>query len=169
MTPAISTGIVPVSSDTRAPWTMRLNTDRPYSSVPNQLSLEGGCSRSRRFCCAGGWSAMTGANTAIRTSSTMMMRPSTAMRLRRKRRSGGALSSPLRRTGTPASAITDPRVQQGVGQVHQQVDHDEHHRDEQDGALHERSVLSTDRVDHQDRKSTRLNSSHVAISYAVFC
>src|SRR5690625_6909503 len=23
--------------------------------------------------------------------------------------------------------------------------------------------------DHQDRKSTRLNSSHVAISYAVFC
>src|SRR5437870_7569577 len=24
-------------------------------------------------------------------------------------------------------------------------------------------------VDHQDRKSTRLNSSHVASSYAVFC
>src|SRR5690625_6010678 len=24
-------------------------------------------------------------------------------------------------------------------------------------------------VDHADRKSTRLNSSHVAISYAVFC
>src|SRR5690625_6998882 len=24
-------------------------------------------------------------------------------------------------------------------------------------------------VSHQDRKSTRLNSSHVAISYAVFC
>src|SRR5207249_11280801 len=26
-----------------------------------------------------------------------------------------------------------------------------------------------DRVAHQDRKSTRLNSSHVSISYAVFC
>src|SRR5437660_8996294 len=26
-----------------------------------------------------------------------------------------------------------------------------------------------DRLDVQDRKSTRLNSSHVAISYAVFC
>src|SRR5690625_6713374 len=25
------------------------------------------------------------------------------------------------------------------------------------------------RIGHQDRKSTRLNSSHVAISYAVFC
>src|SRR5690606_39723241 len=24
-------------------------------------------------------------------------------------------------------------------------------------------------IDHQDRKSTRLNSSHVKISYAVFC
>src|SRR5690625_6467559 len=26
-----------------------------------------------------------------------------------------------------------------------------------------------ERPDHRDRKSTRLNSSHVAISYAVFC
>src|SRR5690554_7630048 len=26
-----------------------------------------------------------------------------------------------------------------------------------------------DAIDHQDRKSTRLNSSHVRISYAVFC
>src|SRR5699024_12658482 len=26
-----------------------------------------------------------------------------------------------------------------------------------------------DRIVHQDRKSTRLNSSHVSISYAVFC
>ena len=87
------------------------------------------------------------ANTAISTS-TMMMRPSTAMRLRRKRRKGGALSSPLRRGVTLASAVTDPRVQQRVGQVHEQVDHDEHHRDEQDGAL--RAVRpSTDRVDHQ--------------------
>src|SRR5690606_40537330 len=27
----------------------------------------------------------------------------------------------------------------------------------------------SDQHDHQDRKSTRLNSSHVKISYAVFC
>src|SRR5207253_7901324 len=33
---------------------------------------------------------------------------------------------------------------------------------EHPGALHPA-------VPHQDRKSTRLNSSHVAISYAVFC
>src|SRR5690625_2493778 len=41
-------------------------------------------------------------------------------------------------------------------------------------ALHERAAgLGSEflpvRVDHLDRKSTRLNSSHVAISYAVFC
>src|SRR3989442_8417780 len=29
--------------------------------------------------------------------------------------------------------------------------------------------LVPDRREHQDRKSTRLNSSHVRISYAVFC
>src|SRR5690349_22933472 len=29
--------------------------------------------------------------------------------------------------------------------------------------------LLTDRLRHGDRKSTRLNSSHVEISYAVFC
>src|SRR5690625_7021002 len=31
------------------------------------------------------------------------------------------------------------------------------------------AVLDRGADQHQDRKSTRLNSSHVAISYAVFC
>src|SRR5215475_14611839 len=31
------------------------------------------------------------------------------------------------------------------------------------------SMPWADAVDHPDRKSTRLNSSHVKISYAVFC
>src|SRR5215510_5795025 len=30
-------------------------------------------------------------------------------------------------------------------------------------------VVAHDGLEHADRKSTRLNSSHVAISYAVFC
>src|SRR5207253_10897541 len=30
-------------------------------------------------------------------------------------------------------------------------------------------LLGEVHAEHQDRKSTRLNSSHVAISYAVFC
>src|SRR5690625_6167524 len=31
------------------------------------------------------------------------------------------------------------------------------------------TILTSPHVDKEDRKSTRLNSSHVAISYAVFC
>src|SRR5436853_2645377 len=30
-------------------------------------------------------------------------------------------------------------------------------------------ITLTDRMDYLDRKSTRLNSSHLGISYAVFC
>src|SRR5439155_27132402 len=35
--------------------------------------------------------------------------------------------------------------------------------------VHRRRHAGTDHADRRDRKSTRLNSSHVAISYAVFC
>src|SRR5690625_6221548 len=40
------------------------------------------------------------------------------------------------------------------------------------GIIHEGKLLeelSAKELDEKDRKSTRLNSSHVAISYAVFC
>src|SRR5690625_6243088 len=35
--------------------------------------------------------------------------------------------------------------------------------------IEDENVLSPDATATRDRKSTRLNSSHVAISYAVFC
>src|SRR5207253_10984451 len=37
------------------------------------------------------------------------------------------------------------------------------------GRLHHQHLVLRARVLSRDRKSTRLNSSHVAISYAVFC
>src|SRR5439155_14336063 len=42
---------------------------------------------------------------------------------------------------------------------------------ERDAAVRERHLVPAAllRPDRRDRKSTRLNSSHVAISYAVFC
>src|SRR5690242_21236855 len=40
------------------------------------------------------------------------------------------------------------------------------HRDDQSGAL---LLEGIQRVPERDRKSTRLNSSHMSISYAVFC
>src|SRR5690625_5833919 len=70
---------------------------------------------------------------------------------------------------------------------HDQSDQDEQHRpaprplglQDQEGATeedpdrqcggHQESQQTQDRSGQGDRKSTRLNSSHVAISYAVFC
>src|SRR5690625_6226183 len=54
-----------------------------------------------------------------------------------------------------------PRAPLGVDQVHQPALHgvDDRRHPGGDGR-----ILGT-----EDRKSTRLNSSHVAISYAVFC
>src|SRR3712207_7849753 len=42
-------------------------------------------------------------------------------------------------------------------------------RDGEDGDEHEVLVDHADAGGHGDRKSTRLNSSHANISYAVFC
>src|SRR3712207_8683630 len=46
--------------------------------------------------------------------------------------------------------------------------HDEHRAGVAPGAKAAQRPL-VDRVDEEDRKSTRLNSSHANISYAVFC
>src|SRR5699024_12392065 len=43
-----------------------------------------------------------------------------------------------------------------------------HHRTQSQG-LHLADVPRAEPPGHRDRKSTRLNSSHVSISYAVFC
>src|SRR5207249_9167748 len=40
---------------------------------------------------------------------------------------------------------------------------------EGDSAVHQRGKVRRGRPEARDRKSTRLNSSHVSISYAVFC
>src|SRR5439155_19126774 len=37
------------------------------------------------------------------------------------------------------------------------------------GATVQEAMRAAEELDKEDRKSTRLNSSHVAISYAVFC
>src|SRR5262245_65311819 len=44
---------------------------------------------------------------------------------------------------------------------------DERHRD--DGGVDQEGSVRGERAPDQDRKSTRLNSSHLGISYAVFC
>src|SRR2546430_5601790 len=67
---------------------------------------------------------------------------------------------------------SQPRVERVADGVADEVQ--SHHGDEQGGTRPEDDPgrllqVAAARVDHADRKSTRLNSSHSQISYAVFC
>src|SRR5438552_6202015 len=82
----------------------------------------------------------------------------------------GARSGP-RRQPERAQQRLEPRL--AAQRIHRRVDAEEHDlvRALPDPALEQRECLlpiSEPDVD-QDRKSTRLNSSHQIISYAVFC
>src|SRR2546426_7560821 len=75
------------------------------------------------------------------------------------------VSTPLL-TPAAASSQTDPRVEVRVQHVHRQV-HEHEGAGEQEYRRLQHGVIAV--VDRLDRKSTRLNSSHLVISYAVFC
>src|SRR5204863_8352803 len=64
-----------------------------------------------------------------------------------------------------AQVLADEPVQARQADA-RQADEDEQHRHQRQLRRHAAVVLEQPRV---DRKSTRLNSSHVEISYAVFC
>src|SRR5207244_10848670 len=51
--------------------------------------------------------------------------------------------------------------------VRRSADHADRHEDRQE--RHPRGAVRRPAVEQRDRKSTRLNSSHQIISYAVFC
>src|SRR5439155_23195604 len=75
-------------------------------------------------------------------------------------------TSPFRRLALPASNL----IREGSGRPgprywQQRADYDL--RSSLDTATH--AISGTETLRYTDRKSTRLNSSHVAISYAVFC
>src|SRR5690606_41829302 len=90
-------------------------------------------------------------------------------------------SFPTRRSSDLAArpSVT-PLARNAQTWVHHEIQHVDHevddHEDQSDQAQirrHDRDVGKLHRLDeeqaHADRKSTRLNSSHVKISYAVFC
>src|SRR3989442_9291209 len=72
---------------------------------------------------------------------------------------------PIYRVDLAAQHAVDPA---GVGHDEGHEDKRAHQHDEQPHGLG-LFVQPCDAVHHADRKSTRLNSSHVRISYAVFC
>src|SRR6266511_5143618 len=75
--------------------------------------------------------------------------------------------------GRVAQAAEAPPVLQAVGHPEQVVDLDLRALVGQDPLVHAHRPISADPARcafaARDRKSTRLNSSHVKISYAVFC
>src|SRR5206468_5941880 len=93
------------------------------------------------------WGARYGANTAVKTSAARTM--------------PGNHGSESLGTGTP-----DPRIEVAVQHVHEEVARQVERAQHEHAGLHDRIVARGDRL---DRKSTRLNSSHDQISYAVFC
>src|SRR5438874_4011840 len=62
----------------------------------------------------------------------------------------------------PQSAVQERQVEQGPAEVRAALAGDERPADL-------RADAAVDEQQDRDRKSTRLNSSHVEISYAVFC
>src|SRR5439155_10291467 len=84
------------------------------------------------------------------------------------RRSSDLLKS--RRFGSPPSLAAKGRDERGAeGDARREPDPAQGQRRRPDEKAGEPSVREADRRLEGDRKSTRLNSSHVAISYAVFC
>src|SRR5690606_40928597 len=75
------------------------------------------------------------------------------------------------RAPEPSAPAADQRRDDRAEQGHARGDE----RDRRDRAVDQRALRPADPDPHetpghrQDRKSTRLNSSHVKISYAVFC
>src|SRR5215510_11102476 len=138
MQSAIDTAISPTVSESRAPWSARLATSRPYWSLPSTNRVPGAWSASRGAVLIGSRGLSHGAASAIAASTTRMTSPTTAPRWRSKRR-----SAPGR---LPES---DSRIDEGIGHVDQDVDQHVRRGHEQHGALNQREVLREDAADDQ--------------------
>src|SRR2546426_6659011 len=73
---------------------------------------------------------------------------------------------PPRSTLFPYTTLFRSREGAGVGAMKAVAERDAGHREGEERADFERRAPI---LDARDRKSTRLNSSHLVISYAVFC
>src|SRR5262249_26070486 len=148
---ASSTTAAPTSNDRRAPYTTRLHTSRPTSSVPNQCAAPGAVNRAETSMRSGS-PAITGASAPITVVSVSSTRPMTVARRRTSRKSQSArrrpgsagrgsartrvlteagAARPARTAGGLPRAVADslvphPRIEDHVrevdGQIHEHVD-----------------------------------------------
>src|SRR5216684_8832325 len=145
----------PATSETRVPQITRESTSRPTLSVPRRWARPGLARTLPRSCLRGSWGDTMGASTATMSAASITTTPRGARRVRAACRSTTHRRS---RTGTEVaahtmtgagSAISDPRIDPAIEEIHEQVAQDEADGDEQDHALHERIVAREDGVHHQ--------------------
>src|SRR5438034_2078570 len=169
MAKASSTTAAPTSSESRAPYTTRLQTSRPTSSVPNQCVAPGAVSRAETSM-RNGSSAISGASTPTTVVMASNARPTTVARRRTKRTSQRA----RRRTGSAGlgsastlmagrdeprrganravkwfSLISDPGIEDDVREIHREIDEHVNAGDADDDALDDGIVAPQHRRDDQ--------------------
>src|SRR5438046_1854802 len=152
-TPAKITAVKPTTIDTRAPKISRESTSRPTWSVPSRCAVlppccqAGGRKRSPSSPTWGSWGAMKSAKIASRASVPRMTMGKAGRPSRRERKEA-------RRQATVSAAarlpfITDPRVDDGVQEVHREVDGHDHRAAENDRRLHDGEVAERDALVEQ--------------------
>src|SRR5438093_10698428 len=162
--PATSVPISPTISDTRAPWIRRLRMSRPRKSVPSGVielppSIHrGGSNTLAPFTgSVGSWGAMRSAKIATSTRPPRMTTASTgasaaaltAVPSRPAAGGRGSGRSPARVAIVSLPRQPDPGIDQGVEDVHDQVDADDHEAGHDHDALHEREVALEDALVEQ--------------------
>src|SRR6185295_3468081 len=142
--PATSVPISPTISDTRAPWIRRLRMSRPRKSVPRGVtelppSIQRGGSNTLAPLTGsvGSWGAMRSAKIASIGASPSVVRAAASRPVAGGRARG---RSPAMVAIVRSARQPDPRVDQGVEDVHDQVDPDDHDAGHDHHALHEREV-----------------------------
>src|ERR1700730_4259362 len=132
----------PATRETRVPQITRESTSRPTLSVPRRWARPGLARMLPRSCLRGSWGDTMGASTATTRAASIITTPRGARRVRAAcrrtahRRSRTATAVTTRAITGPASAISDPRIDPAIEEIHEQIAQDETDRDEQDHALH---------------------------------
>src|SRR2546430_3650308 len=179
------------SKEIREPAMTRLRMSRPTVSVPNQWAGPGGWSAWSRSWAVTEYGATTSAKTARTSTTRSNAMPTIAPKLPRTRRveryhacaekAARVMPTDVRVAKRPViTSVPDPWIEHEIADVRGEVQGDVEDRAEQRNRHDRVEVQCRDRVhrpgsdarpreDGLDRKSTRLNSSHSQISYAVFC
>src|SRR5262245_11037139 len=151
----------PACIEMREPQTTRAKVSRPRSSVPNGCASVGALRTSFQSVCSGSTLAIHGAPSAIATKSTTTMAPiadagrrHATRHARRRRLAGstvrvGSIASAVALSVTGSPSDSDPRIEERVGDVYQQVDEHVGARREQDDPLDERVVAREHGLDDE--------------------